>query len=438
MTITKSSSTIARIFFQYLNDENFSYAVLGDADAFPAVATDVDICVESWKDFLSVIRAFCNSTDISLANITIFSNGAKFDLCRIDKVQNTVSLLIVDVIQFPTAKLKRRIGFTLSELARSSRPSTSGILVPPARLAFLFHLLKYVDKKAGSEIKHQYLTRLWTEDPEGVRQLLLSLWSPRSANVIIHSIENSRLDDLLSAIPTLHRELSKKFSWSPQRTFWILKWLLARALSPVGVDAAFVGPDGSGKSSVIDAVAQDLDTAFRTVHCFHLTPSFNPNPTNMPPNTAPHEDAPRSAGLSIAKIIYLWIRYSLGWLLIVWPNKVRLNLTLFDRYYHDILVDPRRYRYGGPMWFARWIGKIVPSPALWILLDCPAETLQRRKQEVSYDESAFQRSKYLSLIKSKKNGVVLDANCELSEVVASARVAILEYMIRRAAKRFGS
>ena len=62
-----------------------------------------------------------------------------------------------------------------------------------------------------------------------------------------------------------------------------------------------------------------------------------------------------------------------------------------------MLVDPRRYRYGGAMWLARWVGKIIPKPDLWILLDAPAEVLQKRKQEVPPEETARQRRAYLCI-----------------------------------------
>jgi thymidylate kinase len=127
----------------------------------------------------------------------------------------------------------------------------------------------------------------------------------------------------------------------------------------------------------------------------------------------------------------------LGYIFVVRPKLIRSTLVVFDRYYHDLLVDPRRYRYGGPMWLARLIGKLIPQPDLWILLDAPAEVLHSRKKEVSYEETVRQRKEYLKLMSVVKNGVVIHAEQPLEAVVADVNKAVLEYMEQRTEDRIG-
>ncbi len=57
---------------------------------------------------------------------------------------------------------------------------------------------------------------------------------------------------------------------------------------------------------------------------------------------------------------------------------------LNDRHFLDILVDQRRYRYGGPLWLLRLIRRLIPKPDLVNLLDAPPKVLQARKQELSF------------------------------------------------------
>ncbi len=116
---------------------------------------------------------------------------------------------------------------------------------------------------------------------------------------------------------------------------------------------------------------------------------------------------------------------------------VRSTFVVFDRYYHDLLVDPLRYRYGGPMWLARWVGKLIPEPDLWILLDAPAEVLQSRKREVPMNETARQREAYLRLVQGMDNGVVVDASQPLDDVVREVNMRILDLMAARTARRLG-
>jgi len=99
-------------------------------------------------------------------------------------------------------------------------------------------------------------------------------------------------------------------------------------------------------------------------------------------------------------------------------------LVICDRYYHDILIDPKRYRYGGPISVARLIGQLMPQPDLWVLLDASTEVLQARKQEVSKEETSRQRLAYLAFAKAQKSYVVVDASQTLDNVIADVEYAV--------------
>ena len=101
--------------------------------------------------------------------------------------------------------------------------------------------------------------------------------------------------------------------------------------------------------------------------------------------TDPHGEAPHPWWLSPLKIPYYLLDYGLGYLFKVRPRLVRSTVVLFDRYYDDLLVDPRRYRYGGPMKFARLARIFLPKPDLVLILDVNEEVLLARKREVSPD-----------------------------------------------------
>jgi thymidylate kinase len=80
------------------------------------------------------------------------------------------------------------------------------------------------------------------------------------------------------------------------------------------------------------------------------------------------------------------------------------------------------------MWLARWVGKLIPKPDIWILLDAPPEVLQARKQEVPFEETARQRKEYLKLVKDLKSAFVVDATQGLDDVVADVNKIILDFM----------
>jgi thymidylate kinase len=194
----------------------------------------------------------------------------------------------------------------------------------------------------------------------------------------------------------------------------------------------FLGPDGSGKSSVIERVVVNLAPAFSGTRYMHLRPRLGLSTVeNNPPVVDPHGQPPRGWLSSVVKVVYFFFDYTFGYLLKIRPLLVRSTLVVFDRYYHDMLVDTRRYRYGGPMWLARWVGKIIPGPDLFLLLDAPPEVLHSRKKEVPFEEAARQRRAYLTLVRGMKNGVVIDASQPLSKVVADVNRVVLDFMARR-------
>ncbi len=139
----------------------------------------------------------------------------------------------------------------------------------------------------------------------------------------------------------------------------------------------------------------------------------------------PHGKPPRSALISLAKI-FVWLMEE--WYAYLFQER-KAELLLCDRYYHDLLVDPIRYRYGGPMSIARLIGTLMPQPRLWVLLDAPAEVLQARKQEVPPEETARQRQAYLSQVKKQRNYVIVDASQPLDKVITDVEHAITAAVI---------
>jgi len=115
----------------------------------------------------------------------------------------------------------------------------------------------------------------------------------------------------------------------------------------------------------------------------------------------------------------------------------RSTLVLHDRHLVDAFVDPRRHRYGGPLWLLRLIWRLIHKPDLVILLDAPPGVIQARKQEVPFEETARQREAYLSLIETMKDGHVVDAARPLERVISDVNDIILRHLAARIARRSG-
>ena len=198
-----------------------------------------------------------------------------------------------------------------------------------------------------------------------------------------------------------------------------------RRSSSRGLWVAFLGPDGVGKSAVIDRLPESLDDEFSGRTRFHFRPRLCLGKRERRPITAPHAQVPRGAFLSYCKLIYWLLDCWLGYLFLVLPALRRSGLVVFDRYLPDLLVDPVRYRM--PASAGESAAKLVslaPQPDLYVLLDAPAEQVRRRKQEVSFAESQRQRAAYLTLFRSLPRTLVVNADSPVTEVAHNVTTAI--------------
>ncbi len=207
---------------------------------------------------------------------------------------------------------------------------------------------------------------------------------------------------------------------------WTCVW--RRWRYPTGLFLAVLAPDGAGKSTLIQHLRENLAGAFRRTEVFHLRPGvMGPKGTNGPV-TDPHGKPLRSWWLSLLKIPYYLVDYGLGYLFKVRPRLVRSTLVLFDRYYDDLLVDPLRYRYGGPMGLARLARIFIPRPDLVLILDVGEEPLLARKQELSPEEVKRQREAYRQLATELPNTFLLDGSLSPEEVARNASEVVLDYL----------
>ncbi len=200
----------------------------------------------------------------------------------------------------------------------------------------------------------------------------------------------------------------------------------------IGLWVAVFGPDGAGKSAAIQRLTQEL-SIFYDIQRFHFRPMFSRRWQDSPPIIDPHGQPPRGFLLSILKLLYWLADYWYGYAVAIRPALRNSTLVLFDRYYHDVLVDPERYRLPvSTLRFAQFLARLFPAPDFYILLDVPADILQQRKPEVTCDESRRQRLAYLQMFQSMPNAFVLDAARPLDEVTEQMKSVILDALVSRA------
>jgi thymidylate kinase len=335
-----------------------------------------------------------------------------------------------------------RLWLSAQDVIERRRWHAHGFWVTSPADAFIYYLIKKLDKGAISEAQASELERRYQADPKAARGLLERHFPAHGAAMIEQSLQLRDYYSLATSLDSLRAQLHHHApTEAPLRR---LRQLLANSLRvagrvqrPTGLSIGFLGPDGCGKSSVIDQVTLALREVFRRVEYQHLRPRpavAADQPVNAPV-VDPHAQSTRGIVGSTAKLLHFWAIYLIGALLWTFPRRVSSTLVIFDRYYHDILADPRRYRYGAPLSWARWLGRLVPQPELVFILDASPDVIQSRKQEVPFAESARQRQAYLDLVSQLRTAHVIDAAQPLDKVVADILAIVLAQLEARVATR---
>jgi thymidylate kinase len=311
--------------------------------------------------------------------------------------------------------------------------------VPPPDIEFGYYVTKRIGKAEIDVHQAARLSELWRNHPMACRRQLARFLPNEAVELIAAAADSGDWSGVSRDIRGLRGLMWKNMLFrrpAAYFAYYILDVVRAfgRLSKPTGIVVCLLGPDGAGKSTLMDVLAQWLAGVFRGVTCYHLRPRFG-CAVQKKVVINPHGNPPRGLIFSLAKFA-LWITDgSLGFVLVIWPQKVCSRLILFDRYFHDLLVDPRRYRYEGPIWLARLVTLCVIKPDIFFVLDAPFTTLRSRKQEVSQDECERQRRGYLNLAGGLPNAHLIDASRPPEQVANQAATVILDHLAQITSRR---
>ena len=187
---------------------------------------------------------------------------------------------------------------------------------------------------------------------------------------------------------------------------------------------------------MLTELASGLATGFAGCQTYHLRPTLLRRREPLI-NCDPHRQPARGTLISVFKLVYLLVANWLGYLLAVRPQFAQGKLILFDRYFPDCLVDPRRYRLPASCRrMTALMARLLPKPDLYVVLDAPARVLQLRKCEVTPAESERQRQEYARRITRLPNVTVVDATRPLADVVGDVLDCIIELHLARYREQF--
>ena len=372
----------------FLND-NANYAVMRNFEGLPDSndARDIDIIIDR-KDYKKIRRQLVDLFIEEGWNIINYLNSDRlitFVCARNDG--NETSIMQWDFF-FDTSVF----GIKLMD--------SSEFLKDKEFNGFLWHLRpnsqfldKYLyDRAVGTSYPEKYRqTREIAEHSPAVKQKLKEIFGNDSAQEI-DKVSGKKL--LAKAIT--HNLKNRPFGLAKDITNFLRTFIGNYISSPTGFSIGFTGPDGSGKTTVIDHTIERLGDVFKTAHVYyHFRPALFGNISDVAHSAGlkkdvdknysdPHRGGKTSKLSSLARLGYYSIDYIAGYFMKV-KSKTRITrLVIFDRYFSDIICDSRRSRiYLSPKFLDFWRKLFIPSLDYNILLTASEEIILNRKKELT-------------------------------------------------------
>ena len=203
----------------------------------------------------------------------------------------------------------------------------------------------------------------------------------------------------------------------------------------------FLGTDGSGKSTMINIITPLIEKRYGIkVRYEHLRPNYLPSIAVALGRRTKEEEKytsvvgdphnVKTSGLmgSLFRLFYYLTDYSIGYLIkVAFSNN---TVWLFDRYYFDFMLDPRRFRINMPMGILKFCEVFVPKADLIISLGSSPNIIFNRKPETSLEEVTRQTAYLRQLVEKKKNAVWVDTGGSVDESVDNI-LAQIDRVLRR-------
>jgi hypothetical protein len=252
------------------------------------------------------------------------------------------------------------------------------------------------------------LAELRDADPGGLKRLASERLGP-AVGARLAAVRDQA--GLLALGPELRRGLRRRYPANPIRQAWFRVHSGSRQLRlrlrPRGVFAAFLGPDGSGKSSLTDLLGERLGghPDVLKVHRVYLGSGQPLLPTRRLTRRLHGKTGPRAAAKPVTvrdvsprrlrgplhvladEILRYWVH--------VRPRLAPHGVVLVDRYAYDVLrVNNRTVQ---QPWFRRLAVAIIPSPQVTFFLEGDPEVITARKQELTVAETTRQLHAYRKL-----------------------------------------
>ena len=437
---TTVKANVARCLLQALSSRCKAYCILSGYDRLPGdFDTGIDFMVdqEDFQRLPQIIESVARETRAQLFQAIDHELGARAYF--LGSIQGAALTVVQPDCTFDY-RLHGRRWLAAGEVLAARRLHPNGFWIPSTAHEFAYNLIKRLSQRDLNRDHGYNLHRLYVEDriecgrmiarfcpgPEG--SAVVRMASANDWRQLTEDPEGFRAALLRSRKETVAETLRS----IPHRALHFLK----RIQPPAGCWIAFMGPEGCGESTVLYAVNRQFAPAFRAVLPLNVrSERARSSMGDRGPAIDAHLPPPRGSLASIVFVTGLWFKDLLNSLTRILPGVVRSDLVLSGRCLHDLLVDSRSIRYGGPAWMLRAITRLAPRPDLVVVLDVPPSMIRARRPDCSLEEAARQRTAYVQMAASLPSAAVVNAAQPPESVIHDVLEAVLLRLASRTQRR---
>jgi len=399
--VSKQEQGFLNRFFDFLNEERVEYAVIRNYESLPETVpgTDIDLVIAE-QDYQ---RIALKMDDLALSvNYRVWKKFPKNwgitqikfapihcidpqDVVKIDFMVNGLKWLGYDLMS--SADLDSHLGVM------------NGIKVLQGPACILLTLLN--SWTYGGKLKEKYRQECLGLDPDDrswVNERLRALFGAYS-QTLISGLEAGQLYE-----PPWPVRL--RVSWS-RRGEWYAIFIglrsfiagtIRRVWNPPGEFVVVIGPDGTGKSSLVDKVEAECVRMYKRLLRFHFFPrlklfsrmdqrSFEKYEARLKEASEwENRQKKRSVSSSLIRCGYHLFRFWAGYLFVIYPERVKGSLVIGERWCYDWLIDPQSKGVGLPLGVRRAFCGLCPKPDKVIVVHCTPDAAAVRKGELPVDE----------------------------------------------------
>ena len=175
---------VAGALFSHFESNGLEYAVVGDSrDYGQSIPSDLDIIVDqgSLHRARATIAEFCTEHGLALVQCIQHEANSWYYAIAWRERDGHLSYLHPDIggDYYRNGRLLLRARDILESCvsARDRQDRALGFKVPAPAHAFIYYLLKRIDKGALAQHHGEYLSDQWSRDPEGARVQLKRWWN---------------------------------------------------------------------------------------------------------------------------------------------------------------------------------------------------------------------------------------------------------------------